>query len=166
MKKIFFLLFALVLFAANVSAQTTATAFTETTKGDVKAYAQDGYAFGTTTVTAPGGSAYYILSTPFGKSSLLYRNSFMGSKVLVGVDITTAFEDVVATLVLQISLDGTTYYDLTTLDADLTPNVTGVQTYLADFTSTYAPFARLKFNASGLGIGTTGRVKFLYAIPL
>ncbi len=168
MKKLIYLVMVVVLLSSYVTAQTTAAYFTVSTKGQVTAWNQDGYEFGTTTATAPGDSAYYILSHNIGETSATSgaRNGFMGSKILLGVNITIAFEDVVATLVTQISFDGTTYYDFATTDADLTPNVTGVQAYLVDFTSVYAPFVRLKFNASGLDIGTTGRVKFLYALPL
>lgn len=169
MKKLLFsIILMLALFSVYIDAQTTASYFTRSTKGKVFGFSQNGYEYGETTVTAPGGAAYYILSPNIGEISSTSgaRNAFMGKKVLLGIDITVAFSAVLSTLVLQISLDGTNYYDLATLDSDVTPAVTGVQTYLADFTNTYAPYARLKFNANGLTINTTGRVKFLYAIPL
>lgn len=167
-KLIFSIILMLVLFSVYVEAQTTASYFTRSTKGRVFEFNQNGYEYGETTVIAPGSATDYILSRNIGEISSTSgaRNAFMGRKVLLGINITVAFSVVASTLVLQISLDGTNYYDLATLDADVTPAVTGVQIYLADFTNTYAPYARLKFNANGLNIGTTGRVKFLYAIPL
>jgi len=165
MKQLIKVLFILFFFSLPLLAQTTAAYFTETGKGAVYAYNQAGYVYGVTTATAPGDTAYYVLSYPFGTSATAVRNSFMGSKVIVGINISVAFTDVVATLVLQVSPDNSNWYDLATLDADTTPNVTGVQLYLADFTSTACPYARLKFNASGLTIHTTGRVAFLYALP-
>jgi len=93
------------------------------------------------------------------------RNSFFGSKIAVGINITVAFADVVAILVTQISYDGTNWTTLETLDADTTPNVTGVQSYVADFTTSKAPYARLLFNSSTLQVNTTGRIKFMYACP-
>lgn len=168
MKKILSIFALVTLFTSFVSAQTTAAYFTTSTKGHVDAWGQDGYEVGTTTATAPGDTINYIVSHSIGETSATsgVRNGFMGSKILLGFNITIAFEDVAATLVTQISLDGTNWYDFATTDSDVTPNVTGVQTYLVDFTNVYAPFVRLKFNASGLDIGTTGRVKFLYALPL
>ena len=168
MKRLIYLIVLFVFLASYVSAQTTAGYFTRTTQGQSTAWGQDGYEFGTTTVTAPGDSAYYIMSHNIGQSSAsgASRNAFMGTKVLLGINITVAFEDVAATLTTEISGDGTNYVTFSTPDADTTPNVTGVQWYLVDFSTTYAPYVRLKFNASGLDIGTTGRVKFLYAIPL
>jgi hypothetical protein len=155
-----------VLLASFANAQTNAGYFTETTApSDNVQTGQTAYTYGVTAATLAADSTYYIYTQPFGSSATKIRNSFMGSKVLVGINITVAFEDVAATLILQVSFDGTNWYDLSTLDSDTTPNVTGVQTFLADFSSTYAPYARLIFNEGGLDVGEAGTIKFMYAIP-
>ena len=155
-----------VLLASFANAQTNAGYFTETTAPSSNVQTgQKAYTYGVTAATLAADSTYYIYTRPFGSSATKIRNSFMGSKVLVGINITVAFEDVAATLILQVSFDGTNWYDLSTLDSDTTPNVTGVQTFLADFSSTYAPYARLIFNKGGLDVGEAGTIKFMYAIP-
>jgi hypothetical protein len=164
MKKLMFSLIFLVL-ALSLQAQTVSGYFVETTKGQVNAYGQNGYANGLTGLVTPGGAAYTIASKAFSTSADVVRNAFMGKKVIVGINITVAFADVSAALSLQISYDNTTWVTIATLDSDTTPNVTGVQLYLADFTSVYAPYARLLFNTGGDTINTTGRIKFLYSVP-
>lgn len=168
MKKLIILL--LFVFGTFLQAQTTSGWFTEKTQGQVKALNQGGYVNGYTAIvradTTGGDSSAVIVSRPFGESSAKIRNSFMGGKIMVGIQIDTAFADVEATLVTQISYDGTTWYTLETLDSDTTPNVTGLQMYVADFTNVYAPYVRLAFNAGGLTIVTDGYLKFLYVIPL
>lgn len=171
MKKIISLIVLLLLLASFVEAQTTAGYWSTATKGQSDKFNQNGYEYGYTATTTPADTAYYVVSRNIGLKSATgdVRNGFMGSKILVGIAIDTAFADVAATVTLEISGDGTNYYALATLDSDCTPNVTGVQWYLADFSSTYAPYARIKFNASGLVVcptGTTGYVHFVYAIPL
>lgn len=166
MKKIFFVLAALLL-AANISAQTVSGYFTETTSPSGNTLpGQTQYTYGiTATATGAGDSIKAIASKPFGTSATKVRNSMFGSKIPVAINITTAFADVVAILVTQISYDGTNWVTLETLDSDTTPNVTGIQTYLADFSTSKAPYARLLFNSSTLQINTTGRIKFMYAAP-
>ena len=165
MKKLAIIVLVLIAFAASLNAQTASGYFTEVTKGSVKAWNQNGFTYGSTTAVKAGGAAYYIVSKPLGTTAANVRNAFMGKKVLLGINVTVAFADVNATVVVQVSGDGTNWVDHSTLDSDSTPNVTGVQWYLADFTSTYAPFVRLIFNAGGLTINTNGYISFLYAIP-
>lgn len=167
------LIFILAFFLASlIGAQTVSGYFTESTKGWNKSLSQDGYVYGVTALVAAGDSAYTISSKPFGTSLTLMRNSFkynpssLTTKIMVGIQIDTAFADVAATLVTQISFDGTNWYTLETLSSDTTPNVTGTYLYLATFTDVYAPYVRLQFNAGGLTITTAGDIKFLYAIPL
>ena len=168
MKKLIMLFFVL---TSYLGAQTVSGYFTESTKGWSKEFSQDGYIYGVTALVAAGDSAYTISSRPFGSSATLMRNAFkynpssLTTKIMVGIQIDTAFADVEATLVTQISFDGTNWYTLETLDADTTPDVTGVQLYIATFTDVYAPYIRLQFNAGGLTVTTAGDIKFLYAIP-
>jgi hypothetical protein len=164
MKKYILLLLFLII-SCPIFAQTASGYFNHRTVAEVPAFNQKGYEYGYTTAVKAGGAAYYIYSMPLGWSSTSPVNSFMGKKVLLGINITTAFLDVNSTVIVEISGDGTNWVTHSTLDADSTPDVTGVQWYLADFTSTYAPYVRLKFNAGGLTIGTSGYVSFLYSIP-
>jgi hypothetical protein len=160
---LFVIFFAL---TAMLEAQTVSGYFTETTKGLAKAVGGDGYLTGQTAILKAGDSTYSIASKPFGSTASLMRNGFMNGKIMVGIQIDTAFSDVEATLVSQISYDGTTWYTLETLDADTTPNVTGLQMYLATFTNVYAPYVRLLFNGGNLEIERAGYIKFVYTIPL
>ena len=165
MKKLSVIVLVLLAFVASVNAQTTSGYFTESTKGVVAKWGQSGFSYGATTAVKAGGAAYYIVSPALGTSATTTRNAFMGKKVLLDINVTVAFADVNATVVAQISGDGVNWVDHSTLDSDSTPDVTGVQWYLADFTSTYAPFVRLKFNGGGLAINTNGYISFLYAVP-
>ncbi len=157
--------------ALTLHAQTNAGYFTESTKPfginkpPVGFQSEKSYIYGTTAATLAGTATDNIYSRPFGTSATGVRNSFMGKKLLVGINISVAFGIVAATVTAEISGDGTNWMTQSTLDADATPNVTGVQWYLLDLTSTYAPYIRLKFNGNGLIIGTSGKIAFLYAIP-
>lgn len=165
MKKLIFIGVALLFLTITSFAQTTSGYFSEVTKGQVTGWGQKGFTIGSTVAVKAGGAAYYIVSPALGTSASNVRNSFMGKKVLLGINITPAFADVNATLVVSVSGDNTNWVTLATLSADTTPDVTGTTWYLADFTSTYAPFVRFKFNGGGLTIGTSGYISFLYAIP-
>lgn len=163
MKKLIFLV--ILIFSIALQAQTTQGYFTETTKpSTLLGTGSKYYAYGSTTADTATGAAYYVVSRAFGTSAGT-RNNFMGTKFICGIQVTVAFADVAATLILQTSLDGTNWVDSDTLSTDTTPNVTGTYVYLADLTSVYSPYARLIFNKGGLTINTTGKLKFLYAIP-
>jgi hypothetical protein len=86
-----------------------------------------------------------------------------GKKVIVGVDIKTEYDDVVAILAVQGSHDGTTWVTLATAIADTTPNVAGVKQALVDLTAVFMPYYRLLFNSSGLNINTAGKCQLFYA---
>lgn len=163
------LIFAIIiLFVASfMNAQTVSGYFTETTKPLVnnELPGQTSYHYGVTAAVGAGDTTYSIASKPFSLSATKVRNSFMGSKIAVGINITVGFADVVASLVTQISYDGTNWITYETLDSDTTPNVTGVQSYIADFSLCKAPFARLLFNSNTLQINKTGRIAFMYAAP-
>ena len=166
MKKLIFVV--LCLFAISTYAQNVSGYFSETTKGNSVKWGQFGYAVGTTVARGETDSTTAIYSRPLGQTVANgeVRNLFMGKKVLLGINITTAFLNVAATLITQISYDGTNWTTLETLSANTTPNVTGVYLYLANFTSVAAPYARLVFNSGALKIGNLGRVQFIYCLPL
>lgn len=145
--------------------------FTERVVGDSAKLGQKGYAKGETETTSAvlSNTANTLVSYPFGHQSstkLRTRNSCAGKKIMVGMNVTTAYDDVVAILGVQCSYDGTNWAAAATAIADTTPNVTGIKQALVDLTSIYAPFFRLAFNTSGLNCGTSGKAKFFYAIPI
>lgn len=163
MKKL--VLFICLIFSLGLYAQQASGYFTESTKGDVAAFSQKGFIYGYTDTTGTNAATNYIYSNYFGKSASLPHNSFMGSKIMVGINVTVAFSDVAATLIAQGSIDGTNWGLIDTLDTDTTPNVTGVQLYELDLTDWQVPYVRLIFNVGGLNVGTSGKLRFLYAIP-
>lgn len=161
MKKIIFLCLILVGFTF---AQTNAGYFTEKTITTLAG--QDKYIYGETRIAYLGAadSVGYIYTRPFGTASGLRTNA-SGKKIVIGFNITVAFANVAATGTVEVSADGTNWATQSTFSQDLTPDVTGAQVYVLDLTATYAPYVRIKFNASGLKIERSGRVKFFYAIP-
>ena len=147
--------------------------FTEYTKGRSAKFGQKGYIYGNTDTTSVvmANTANALVSYPIGyKSSTkaVPRNHFAGKKVMVGMDVTTAYADVVAILAVEFSYDGTNWDhdNAVTVVADTTPNVTGVKVGLADLSSIYAAYFRIVFNSSGLNVGTSGKAKLFYAIPV
>ena len=149
--------------------QQHAVYFTIRSKGKNAALGQSGFAVGTTDTTSAvlSNTANALVSYPFGykNANSLPDNRCGGKKILVGVDITTAYDDVVAILSVSASHDGTSWADVATAIADTTPNVTGVKMALVDLSSIYAPYFRLTFNSSGLNCATAGKLKFFYGIP-
>jgi len=103
-----------------------------------------------------------------GTNSLVSGNitsNLAGKKVLISHAIATGYDDVVATLTLEGSFDGTNFGTLVTLDADTEPNSAATEVYVADLTSyTSIPYFRIHFNASGQNLGTTSATStFKYA---
>ncbi len=84
-------------------------------------------------------------------------------KFIAGVEVTTAYSDVAATLVYQVSHNGTEWADYATMSSDITPNVDEVKVFVVDTTNLYAPYHRIHFNPTGQNIGTSGKLKFFYA---
>jgi hypothetical protein len=84
------------------------------------------------------------------------------AKFQCGYVIDTAYADVVATFVLQASYDNTTFFAVATIDADMTPDTTGYYSFYRDNTGVYAPYWRLMANASGLNLGTDGKMQLFY----
>lgn len=87
-------------------------------------------------------------------------------KILVGINVDTAYAAVSATLVMEASPDGTNWVQVgSTIDADTDPETTGVSLYVIDLTSIYAPLFRLAFNkVTGVNVGTSGKIKFIYSV--
>lgn len=92
-----------------------------------------------------------------------------GKKIVVEMNVDTAFSDVAADLTLEgaLSAPGASYSwaTLATLTADATPNVTGPKVFTADLTN-YAniPYFRFHFNTGGESVGTSGKLQFKYAV--
>lgn len=152
--------------------QQIASYFTESTKpiGNVGGkWGQKGYTYGVTAESAVlSNTANTLVSYPIGytaSTNTIPRNHFSGSKVIIGADVTVAYDDVVATLIVEASHDGTNWFTAATVVADTTPNVTGQKTALADLSTIYAPYYRIGFNGGGLNCGTSGKLKFFYCVP-
>lgn len=144
--------------------------FTETTKGDEPKHNQAGYIYGETDASAVLTSTdNTLVSYPIGMTASTDkpRNNFANKKILVGINVTIAYADVAATLVVQTSGDGSNWAATAaaTASSDTTPNLTGVKWFTVDLTDIYAPYFRLAFNAGGVNCGTSGKLKFLYSIP-
>jgi hypothetical protein len=77
----------------------------------------------------------------------------------VEAEKTVAFSDVAATVVLQGSFDGTSWFDLVTVSSDLVHSVGKVVNYV-DMRGKFAPNYRLAFNTGSLAAGTAGRITF------
>ena len=131
-------------------ATTTAGAFTKVTK--------NGKLVGTSAETTVLAAATDNAVSP------TITEALDNKKVLVGIQVTTAFSDVAATLIVEGSTDGTNWATLATASSDTTPNVAGVKLYLADLSDIYAPYYRLNFNNGGLSAGTSGKLKFIYSV--
>lgn len=161
MKKL--LLIGLFLICGFIQAQTVSGYFTESTKGSVVKFSQGGYIVGQTALGHPADTNYTYSSKPFGTSSTTPRD-LSNKKVYVGIQVDTAFANVNATLTSEISGDGTNWVTFSTVSSDTNPQTTGITWWLLDLSNVYAPYVRLKFNASGLTVRTAGDLKFLYAI--
>ena len=102
-------------------------------------------------------------------ASVSITENIGGKKIVVEMNIDTAYSDVNATLLLEgaLSNPGASYSwaTLATLSSDTTPNVTGPKVFTADLTD-YAnvPYFRFHFNAGGLSVGTSGKLQFKYAV--
>jgi len=102
-------------------------------------------------------------------ASVNLADDVSGKKIVVEMNVTVAFSDVAATLVVEgaLSNPGTSYSwaTLDTLSADTTPNVTGPKVFVADLTNyVNIPYVRFHFNPGGLSVGTSGKAQFKYAI--
>lgn len=147
-------------------ATTTAGAFTLVNKSVVPKFDQKGFAVYTSAETAVLANATdNAVSLPLTSATTPLYNGLNGNKVMMGVQVTTAFSDVAGEVILQGSMDGSNWVNISTIIADSTPNVTGVKLALADLTSVKVPMYRLNFNSAGNSVGTSGKLKFLFSVP-
>lgn len=172
MKKIISAIFIVLFFLSapifSMVPDTLSGVWTESVKGESSALSQTGYVYGTTATSAVLSDSVQSLVSPImgiTTYNTAPRNAFSGTKFLVGVNVTTAYTDVAATLIVEGSGDGVTWATVATASSDATPNVTGVKWYLVDLTSVYLPYYRLIFNKGALQVNTLGKLKFLYALP-
>ena len=119
-----------------------------------------GYSVKTTAATSTLSSATNSLAST---SIPTNTDNIENKKFIGGVDVKQAFSDVNAVLKLQASHNGTDWVDISTLSTDVTPNVTGVKTFLIDTTNIFAPYFRLHMNDDNKSIGTGGTAEFFYA---
>ena len=120
----------------------------------------NGYTIRTTASSTPLSVATNSLVSPI---ILPSADAIENKKIIMGIDINTAFNDVLAQLKLQGSHNGTDWIDIVTLDNDTTPDSTGVQPFFVDLTDVYTPNFRFHFNSSALSVGTSGTLDFFFA---
>ena len=133
---------------------STAPSFAKTTA--------NGFTIQTTAESAvfTAGSGAESLVSPLINTNV---DNINDKKLVMGFDVTVAYANVAATLILQVSHNGTDFVDYTTLSSDTTPDVTGVKLFVVDTTNLFAPFYRLVFNKGELNAGTSGKGKFFFA---
>lgn len=120
----------------------------------------NGYSVKTTsTSSALSAATDSLVSENISSSASIIENK----KIIMGMDVKSAFSNVAALLKLQASHNGTDWADVATISADTTPNVVGVKTFIVDLTNYYAPYFRLHFNDTSLSVGTSGTAQFFYA---
>ena len=86
-----------------------------------------------------------------------------GRKIIVGFNITTAGANVTSDFHIEGSMDGKNWVMIgSSLDDDITPDVTGVQLYTVDLSSYTLPWYRL-VNNDGTDDQTTIKFNFLLA---
>ena len=154
-------------------ATTTTGAFDESVQAERVEEEQKGYIVGLSELSAVVANATdNIVSRVVGdvdavaNINLARNKGLCGNKVIVGWKTEVAFDNVVATCILQGSYDGTNWITLATVSTDTTPDVTGTYQALVDLTDIFVPYLRHNFNPTGQAINVTGQLKFLYAIPI
>ena len=99
-------------------------------------------------------------------------DSIENKKIIAGCDVKVAFSDVAAYLIFEASHNGLDWATVGDMSTDITPNVTGVKTFLLDLTDVYAPYMRLRVNGgtttakaaiTSLSLGTSGTMQFFFA---
>ena len=77
-------------------------------------------------------------------SKVITTTSLNGKKVMMGIDVTSAYSDVAGEVTLQLSADGLNWTsNYATVIADSNPNETGIKYGIVDLTSVEVPFYRL-----------------------
>ena len=85
-------------------------------------------------------------------------------KIMIGIDMVVAMSDAAADLEIWASPDGTNWAVVAAnVIADIV-HTAGVQVAQADLSSVTAPYYKITFNAAGAAVGTSGRIKFIYAV--
>tara|TARA_Y100000593_G_scaffold93182_1_gene187127 strand:+ start:240 stop:650 length:411 start_codon:yes stop_codon:yes gene_type:complete len=98
-------------------------------------------------------------------ASVGITHKLTGKKILVEFNVSVAFADVAANLLLEGSLTGEsgTWATLATLTSDCTPNVTGSHFFVADLTDySNVPYIRFHFNQNAQTVNQTGKCTFKY----
>jgi len=102
-------------------------------------------------------------------NSITVTDGLAGKKVVVEINIHTAFDNVAANLLIEGSLSapGVTlsWATLDTLSSDVTPDVLGAKVFVADLTDyVNIPYIRFHFNANAAAVNTAGKCQFKYAV--
>ena len=129
----------------------------------------NGYTVKTTgTTTALAGATDETVSVSIETNT----DSVENKKIVAGVDVKVAYSDVNASLIWEVSHNGTDWATAVDMSTDLTPNVLGVKTFLVDLTNIYAPYMRMRVNGgvttakstiTSLSMGTSGTMQFFFA---
>jgi hypothetical protein len=140
-----------------------------TTSGAFASATVNGYTVRTTPTTstlsgATDETVSYNISTN--------ADTIENKKIVAGIDVKVAYSDVAAFLIFEVSHNGTDWATAVDMSTDLTPNVTGVKTFLLDLTDIYAPYMRFHVNGgtttakaaiSATSMGTSGTMQFFFA---
>jgi hypothetical protein len=117
----------------------------------------NGYLVGTSGQTA------VLPDATSGHASPTITEDLGGKKILVGIHVTVAFANVNSNLIVEGSTDGVNWVQLATASSNTNPHLIGVKLYLVDLTNIRAPYYRLYHNQNGMSLGTSGKLKFIYA---
>ena len=139
------------------------------TSGSFASATVNGYTVRTTpTTTALAGATDETVSVNIETNTDAIENK----KIVAGIDVKVAYSDVAAHLIFEVSHNGTDWATAVDMSTDLTPNVTGVKTFLLDLTDIYAPYMRMRVNGgtttakaaiTALSMGTSGTCQFFFA---
>jgi hypothetical protein len=107
-----------------------------------------------------------IASSTNEQSSDTITDELGGKKIICGINVSTAADNVAPDFEVWGSPDGTNWVALKeNVSADLTPDVTGVKIFYVDMTSEAAAYYKLVVNVGGaVDLGTSGRYKFFYGV--
>jgi len=120
----------------------------------------NGYTVRTTAASTDLSVSTNSLASPI---ILPSADAIENKKIIMGVEITAAYSDVAARLILEGSHNGTDWITITSIDTDTEPNTVEVKPYFVDLTDVYIPNFRLHFNSTNTSVGTTGNLKFFFA---
>ncbi len=130
------------------------------TSGSFASATVNGYTVKTTPTTAALSAATNELVS---ENIAANVDTIENKKIVMGVDIKTAYDNVAASLIVEVSHNGTDWATAVTIDLDVEEDTLGVKTYLVNLTDVFSPYFRLKFNGGKASVGTSGQLEFFFA---